>query len=161
EAKNKIFIGCNVSRKDPNLPPTLDEDGDLVWENADREIGTVTLVVDYPSLQNPKIITSTRSKANNHAYRTMSQYVGNDGHIYTAGTDICCYKLLRTSTSTNYYVASFFFNFRTALGDNSALIQAWRYIENGNGIVLYSKGSNSGGGYIALIDLNAGTAKAI
>ena len=161
EAKNKIFIGCNVSRKDPNLPPTLDEDGDLVWENADREIGTVTLVVDYPSLQNPKIITSTRSKANNHAYRTMSQYVGNDGHIYQAATDRSGYEILRISKNTNDYDASFYFNLREALGDNSARIQAWRYIENGKGIVLYSKGSNNGGGYIALIDLNAGTAKAI
>src|SRR5690606_8702635 len=148
-------------RKDPNLPPTLDEDGDLVWENADREIGTVTLVVDYPSLQNPKIITSTRSKANNHAYRTMSQYVGNDGHIYQAATDRSGYEILRISNSTNDYDASIDFNLREASGDNRARIKAWRYIENGKGSVLYSKGSKIGGGYIVLIDLIAGTARAI
>src|SRR5690606_34176227 len=161
EAKSKIFIGCNVSRKDPSQHPTLDEDGDLVWKDADREMGTVTLVVDYPSLQNPKIITSTRSQANNHAYRTTSQYLGEDGEIYQAATDRSGYEILRISKNTNDYDASFYFNFRTALGDNTARIQAWRYIENGKGIVLYSKGSNNGGGYIALIDLNANTATPI
>lgn len=161
EAKNKIFIGCNVSRTDATKKPTLNTNGGLVWASATREIGTVTLVVDYPSLQNPKIITSTRSTANNHAYRTMSQYVGEDGHIYQAATDRSGYEILRISKNTNDYDASFYFNLRTALGDNSARIQAWRYIENGKGIVLYSKNSNSGGGYIALIDLNAGTATPI
>src|SRR5690606_33061576 len=111
--------------------------------------------------QNPKIITSTRSKMNNHAYRTMSQYVGEDGHIYQAATDRSGYEILRIDKSTNDYDASFYFNLRTALGDNLARIQAWLYIENGQGIVLYNKGSRDGGGYLALVDLNAGTAQKI
>src|SRR5690606_6304030 len=160
-AKNKIFIGCNVSRKDPSASPTLNADGNLVWKDATREIGTVTLVVDYPSLQNPKIITSTRSKNNNHAYRTMSQFLNEEGDIYQAATDRSGYEILRISRSTNDYDNSFYFNLRTALGVNNARIQAWRYIADGKAIVLYSKESNSGGGYIALVDLEAGTATAI
>lgn len=160
-AKNKVFIGCNVSRKDPTAAPTLNSNGTLEWKNGAREIGTVTLVVDYPTLQNPRIITSTRSKHNNHSYRSMSQYVNENGDIYQAATDRNGYEILRISGSTNDYDNSFYFNLRTALGVDNALIQAWRYIKNGKGIVLYSKDSNSGGGYIALVDLEAKTAQPI
>lgn len=160
-AKNKIFIGCNVSRTDASQNPTLNNDGELVWASGTRELGTVTLVVDYPSLQNPKIITSTRSKNNNQAYRTMSQFLDEDGNILQAATDRSGYEILRINKSTNDYDASFYFNLRTALGVDNARIQAWRYIADGKAIVLYSKGSNSGGGYIALVDLVAGTANPI
>lgn len=161
EAKTKIFIGCNVSRINTSAPTGVNDSGLPTWASATREIGTVTLVVDYPTLLNPKIITSTRSSANNHAYRTMTQYVGEDGHVYQAATDRSGYEILRISKSTNDYDPSFYFNLRTALGVDNARIQAWRYIKDGKGIVLYSKGSNNGGGYIALVDLVANTATAI
>lgn len=161
QAKTKIFIGCNVSRTNPAGKPTLNTSGDLVWPTATREIGTVTLVVDYPSLQNPKIIISTRSKANNHAYRTMSQYVAEDGDIYQAATDRGGHEILRIDKNTNDYDASFCYNLNTALGTTNARIQAWRYLGEGKGFVLYSLGSNSGGGYMAIVDLTTGAADKI
>jgi hypothetical protein len=156
EAKNKVYIGCNVSKIDPTKL-SYNATGDPVWANdaAKRTIGTTTLVVDYPSLQNPKLIYSTVSKTNNHSYRTMTQYVGTDGHVYqataTGGKDI-----LRISKSTNDYDNNYHFNLDAALGVKDARIQAFRYIKDGLGIVLYNIGG--AGGYIAQVDLNAKTA---
>ncbi|WP_025763307.1 hypothetical protein [Dyadobacter tibetensis] len=157
--QSKIFIGCNVSKIDPNKL-SYDESGNPTWANdADnRSIGTATLVVDYPSLQNPKVLYSSVSKTNNHSYRTMTQYVGTDGHIYqataTGGKDI-----LRISKSTNDYDNGYHFDLDQALGLSGTNIQAFRYIKDGIGIVLYNVGGN--GGYIALVDLNAKTATKI
>jgi hypothetical protein len=163
EAKTKIFIGCNVSKIDPTKL-SYNASGEPTWANdiaANRSIGTVTLVVDYPSLQNPKLITSALAKTNNHSYRTMTQFVGSDKHIYQAATGQWVgHQILRISNSTNDYDNSYEFNLNTALGETSTRIQAWRYIKDGIGLVLYDKGNNTGG-YIALIDLNAKTATKI
>lgn len=159
EAKNKIFIGCNVSKVDPKKL-SYNASGNPVWANdaANRTLGTTTLVVDYPSLQNPKLIYSTVSKINNHSYRTMTQYVGNDGHVYqataTGGKDI-----LRIDKGTNEYDNNYHFNLDAALGVTDSRIQAWRYIKDGIGLVLYNIAGD--GGYIAMIDLNAKTATKI
>lgn len=159
EAKTKIYIGCNVSKVDPTKL-SYNSSGNPVWANdaANRTLGTTTLVVDYPSLQNPTLIYSTNSKTNNHAYRTLTQYVGTDGHIYqataTGGKDI-----LRISKATSDYDNTYHFDLDAALGLTGTRIQAWRYIKDGVGIVLYSIAGK--GGYIALIDLNAKTATKI
>ncbi|SEI41459.1 hypothetical protein SAMN04487995_0525 [Dyadobacter koreensis] len=159
EAKDKIYIGCNVSKIDP-AKLSYNTSGNPVWANdaANRTLGTTTLVVDYPSLQNPKLIYSTVSKTNNHSYRTMTQYVGSDGHVYqataTGGKDI-----LRISKSTNDYDNTYNFNLDAALGVTDARIQAFRYINDGIGMVLYNIAGD--GGYLALVDLNAKTATKI
>jgi hypothetical protein len=156
EAKNKIYIGCNVSKIDPKKL-SYNASGLPVWanDNANRSLGTATLVVDYPSLQNPKLIYSTVSKTNNHSYRTMTQYVGADGHVYqataTGGKDI-----LRIDKNTNDYDNSYHFNLDQALSVTDSRIQAFRYIKDGVGIVLYNIAGE--GGYMALVDLNAKTA---
>ena len=159
EAKNKIFIGCNVSKVDPTKL-SYNASGNPVWANdaANRTLGTTTLVVDYPSLQNPKLIYSTASKTNNHSYRTMTQYVGTDGHVYqataTGGKDI-----LRIDKATGEYDNNYHFNLDAALGVTDSRIQAWRYIKDGIGMVLYNIAGD--GGYIAMVDLQAKTATKI
>lgn len=156
--KSKIYIGCNVTKVDPTKAPTFSAAGVPSWptDNNNREIGTVTLVVDYPTLANPKLIFSGVSKVNNHAYRTTTQYVGTDGHVYqataTSGQDI-----LRISKSTNDYDNSYHFSLDQALGLTGTRIRAWRYVKDGVAVILYDTGNNSGG-YIALADLNAKTA---
>lgn len=154
--QNKIYIGCNVSKIDPSKL-SYNDSGAPTWanDNANRTLGTATLVVDYPSLNNPQLIYSDMSKINNHSYRTMTQYVGTDGHIYqataTSGADI-----LRISKSTNSYDNSYHFDLNQALNVSNASIKAWRYIKDGIGLALYSVDGD--GGYMALIDLNAKTA---
>jgi hypothetical protein len=157
--KNKLFIGCNVAKYDPNKL-SYNAEGVPTWANdiANRQIGTTTLVVDYPSLTNPKLIYSEVSKVNNHSYRTMTQYVGTDGHIYqataTSGQDI-----LRISKNTNTYDNSYHFSLDAALGVTGARIQAFRYIKDGEAVVLYNIAGK--GGYIALVNLNTKTATKI
>ncbi|WP_339658585.1 hypothetical protein [Flavobacterium frigidarium] len=159
QAKTKLYIGVNVKRHDVNgTVSTNATTGEITgWETTDeRNIGTVTYVVDYPSLRNAKIIISDKSKINNHGYRTMTQHLGTDGHIYqataTSGPDI-----LRISKTTDEYDQNYHFNLDTALGMTGTSIKAWRYISNGLGVVLYTK-SGSSGGYIALVNLNDLTA---
>ncbi len=159
EAKTKIFIGCNVSKIDPSKL-SYNTSGEPTWANdaANRTLGTTTLVIDYPSLQNPQLIYSSNSITNNHSYRTMTQYVGTDGNVYqataTGGKDI-----LRVNKSTNDYDKTYLFDLDQALGLSGTNIKAWRYIKDGIGLVLYNVVGN--GGYVALVDLNSKTATKI
>ncbi|ANW97076.1 hypothetical protein AXE80_12615 [Wenyingzhuangia fucanilytica] len=150
-AKTKLFIGCRTRKYDVTATPTLDDDGIPVWPYGEIE-GTKTLVLDYPSLKNPTVITSTNSTEVNNSYRTMTQYVGTDGHVYqataTSGADI-----LRISSATNDYDQSYHFDLNDAIGVTGAQIKAWRYVKNGIGVVLYTL-ADTAGGYVALIDLN-------
>lgn len=156
-AKTKIFIGCNLTRTDPTKKSTATATNPQVWSAGTRDLGTATLVVDYPSLTNPKLIFSANSKVNNHSYRTMTQYVGTDGNVYQA-TATGGSQILRISSSTNDYDNSYNFDLKTALGTgNNVAIRAWRYIKDGIGIVLFTE-TNVAGGYLALVDLNAKTA---
>lgn len=153
QSKTKIFIGCNVSKVNPAATPTISATGVPSWPShtAGRTLGTTTLVLDYPSLQNPKLIHSTKSTVNNHAYRTQTQYVGTDGHIYqataTSGQDI-----LRIDKNTSNYDNNYHFSLDQAIGVTGARIQAWTYIKDGKAIVLYNIAGN--GGYLAMVDLN-------
>lgn len=156
-SKNKILIGCNLSITDPTKKSTVNADGNQTWSNGTRELGTATLVVDYPSLTNPKLIYSDLSKINNHSYRTMTQYVGTDGNIYQA-TATSGGQILRIDKSTNDYDNTYNFDLKVALGSsNNVVIRAWRYLKDGVGIVLYTQ-TGINGGFLALIDLNTRTA---
>lgn len=150
-AQTKLFIGCRTRKYDVTATPTLNEDGIPVWPYGEID-GTKTLVLDYPSLKNPTVITSTNSTEVNNSYRTMTQYVGTDGHVYqataTSGADI-----LRISSTTNDYDQDYHFDLNEAIGVTGASIKAWRYIKDGIGVVLYTL-ADTAGGYIALIDLN-------
>jgi hypothetical protein len=154
-AKTKVFIGCRTRKYDVTATPTLDEDGIPEWPYGEID-GTKTLVLDYPSLKNPTVITSTNSIEVNNSYRTMTQYVGTDGHVYqataTSGADI-----LRISSTTNDYDQDYHFDLNEAIGVTGASIKAWRYVKDGIGVVLYTL-ADVDGGYIALINLNDKTA---
>lgn len=163
---NKVYIGCAVSKVNPTLPPVKSVNattGAVTWSWANDAAnikGTATLVLDYPSLANPKLIWSTKSKYGNNSYRTMTQYVGTDGHVYqSTGVNITSYPhILRIDKNTNDYDNTYLFNLSEALGtSNLTGIKAWRYIQNGLAIVLYTE-TGVAGGYIALVDLNAKTA---
>lgn len=162
---NKVFIGCAVSKVDPTQPPvkTVNSETGAVswsWANDAANIkGTATLVVDYPSLANPKLIWSTQSKYGNNSYRTMTQYIGDDGHIYqSTGVNTTSYPhILRIDKNTNDYDNTYLFDLSQALGtSNLTGIKAWRYIQDGIGIVMYTE-TGVAGGYVALVDLNAKT----
>lgn len=163
QAQDKLFIGVGIRRHDLSATaPEPGRGGSLSWPTTDeRDLGTMTYVVDYPTLLNPKIITSTVAGTDNLSYRTMTQYVGTDGHIYQAATAMGSgHQILRISKSTNDYDNAYNFDLNAALGIDDAGIRAFRYIQDGIGIVLYTR-STVDGGYIALVDLNGKTATKI
>ncbi|SOD17878.1 hypothetical protein [Pedobacter xixiisoli] len=159
-AKTKLFIGCNLSRTDVTKPSTVNNSGAQTWSSAASTLGTVTLVVDYPSLANPKLIYSTQSNFGNNGYRTMIQHLGTDGHIYQ-GTGVNTTgqpHILRLDKNTNEYDNTYLFDLKTALGaSNNVAIRAWRYIKDGIGLVMYTE-TGVNGGYLALINLTTRTA---
>jgi hypothetical protein len=160
QAKNKLFIGLGIRRHDLNGTVTYNSNGAISgWQTTtDRSLGTTTLVVDYPSLRNPKLITSTVAGTDNLSYRTMTQYVGTDGHIYQAATSMGSgHQILRISKTTDEYDNAYDFSLNATLGIQDAEIRAFRYIRDGIGVVLYTRGTVVGG-YVALVDLNAKTA---
>ncbi|MHC8947712.1 hypothetical protein [Sphingobacterium hungaricum] len=163
QAKDKVYIGANISKVNPAGTPTRNADGLISWPSDAANIaGTVTLVLDYPSLRNPKVIWSTQSKYGNNGYRTMIQYLGDDGNVYQAtGVNTTGYPhILRIDKTTNDYDNTFLFDLSKALGVNGlAGIKAWRYLKDNKGIVMYD--IDKKGGYLALIDLNAKTATKI
>lgn len=159
KAKTKIFIGCNVTKVDPTATPTINASGVPSWPNDNANInGTKTLVLDYPSLRNPKVITSNLTTINNHGYRTQTQYLGTDGHVYQAVMNHTNgSQFTRINSSTNDY-DDYLFDLNDELGGGVG-IAAWTYIKDGIGIVLYRQ--NGEGGHIAIIDLNTKSATKI
>ncbi|WP_346237632.1 hypothetical protein ABDK00_000950 [Niabella insulamsoli] len=163
QAKNKVFIGCNISKINPTGTPTQHPTRGISWpSDAENIAGTVTIVLDYPSLRNPKLIWSTQSKYGNNGYRTMIQHIGDDGHIYQAtGVNTTGFPhILRIDKNTNDYDNSYLFDLSSALGINGLTgIKAWRYLGDNKGFVMYEV--DDAGGYLALIDLNTKTATKI
>ncbi|WP_460684159.1 hypothetical protein [Niabella aquatica] len=161
QARDKVFIGLGIRRHDLNGTVTRNPNTGAItgWATTtNRTLGTTTMVLDYPSLRNPKLITSTVANTDNLSYRTMTQYVGTDEHIYQAATSMGSgHQILRISKTTNDYDNGYNFSLNTALGISDAGIRAFRYIKDGVGVVLYTR-SGTAGGYIALVDLNAKTA---
>ncbi|MCI0920669.1 hypothetical protein [Sphingobacterium rhinopitheci] len=168
-ARNKVFIGCNITKVDPEKPLVrrVNAQTNAVswsWVSDNENIkGSVTLVLDYPSLANPTLIWSTQSRFGNSSYRTMTQYVGTDGNIYQAtGANITSYPhILRIDRNTDTYDNSYLFDLAAALNITTGRvgIKAWTYIRDGQAVAIYD--IDGRGGYIALLDLNAKTARRI
>lgn len=163
KAGNKVFIGAAVNKYNINSF-TLDQG--VPTFAADRESPKAwakTIVLDYPSLTNPKILTSDKTRGNTNGYRSTMQYVGTDGHVYqaTSGEQVGTggSKILRISSATNDYDDSYVFSLDDALGLQDTYIESWKYAEDGIGFVVYSLSGQEDGGYIARVDLNNKTAQ--
>jgi hypothetical protein len=165
KAGNKVFIGTQVSKVNP-ARFTIAENGTPTFtaDNVTRT-GSKTLVLDYPSLSNPRIITSTQAVGNTNGYRSTMLYVGTDGNIYQAshgeGVGRGGSKILKINGSTNEYDNSYVFSLDEALNVTDSYIETWKYVGDGIGYVIYSLVNSAGsrtGGYIARVDLNAKTA---
>jgi len=165
KAGNKVFIGAQVSKVNP-ARFTIGDTGlpNFTADNVTRG-GSKTLVLDYPSLTNPKLITSTQAVGNTNGYRSTMLYLGTDGNIYQAshgeGVGKGGSKILRINSSTNDYDNSYVFSLDQALSVTDSYIETWRYVGDGIGYVIYSLVNSAGsrtGGYIARVDLNAKTA---
>ncbi len=167
KAGNKVFIGAAVSKHNTSSF-TIDANGLPTYaaDNASPRSWAKTLVLDYPSLENPKLLTSTQTRGNTNGYRSTMQYVGTDGHVYQAtsgeGPGNGGSKILRIDAQSNEYDNNYVFSLDQALGESNTYIETWKYAGEGIAFVVYSKytgtGNSRSGGYIARVNLNNKTA---
>lgn len=166
KAQNKVYIGVGVQKVN-TTSFTIGTDGTPTFatDNVSPKSFAKTIVLDYPTLANPKVITSTQTRGNTNGYRSTMQYVGADGNVYQAtsgeGVGNGGSKILKINSTTDDYDNDYVFSLDQALGVQNSYIETWKYAGDGIGFVVYSIVNNAGertGGHIARIDLNAKTA---
>ncbi len=152
-AGNKLYIGARLSKVDPS---TAESDSDF------EILGSKTIVLDYPSLLNPSVITSTVGHGNTNGYRSINSFEYN-GSVYQANQSDPEGSHILKIDSDNEYDDTYDFNLDDALGIEGAYILAWRPAANGKAVLAYRHNGSADGvaglqGFFALVDLNAKTA---
>ncbi|SEE15434.1 hypothetical protein [Polaribacter dokdonensis] len=155
-AGNKLYIGARLSKVNP-LTAEREDDYEI--------LGSKTIVLDYPSLLNPTIITSTVGFGNTNGYRSINAFEYN-GSVYQANQSDPEGSHILKIDANNEYDNSYDFNLDDALGIEGAYILAWRPTESGKAIIAYRHDGSADGvagaqGYFALADLNTKTAQQI
>ncbi len=155
-AGDKLYIGARLSKVDP---ATAERDDDY------EILGSKTIVLDYPSLLNPTIITSTVGHGNTNGYRSINAFEV-DGSVYQANQGDPEGSYILKIGSDNKYDDSYVFNLDQALGVEDAYILAWRPAANGKAVLAYRHAGSAEGvagaqGFFALVDLEARTAEKI
>jgi hypothetical protein len=152
KAGNKLIIGTWMRKTNPATganEPTFDR------------LGSKSVIVDYPSLENPQIITSTVAFGDTSGFRSFNSFLANDGNIYQATQrDTQKGSYILKINENNQYDNSYVFSLDTALGVKGTYIDAWRYAGNGIAYAVYSQ-DGSEQGYLARLDLNAKTAQRV
>ncbi|MFY0481246.1 hypothetical protein ACI6PS_01470 [Flavobacterium sp. PLA-1-15] len=133
-----------------------------------EHLGSKSVVVDYPSLENPTIITSTVGFGDTSGYRSFNSFLANDGSIYQATQRDAGGSHILRITENNQYDNNFVFSLDAALGVTNSYIENWRYVGNGIAMVMYTHDgapesalSGQAQSFIARVDLNAKTAQQI
>lgn len=152
-AGNKLYIGARLSKVDPATAESA----------SDYEIlGSKTIVLDYPSLLNPSVITSTLGHGNTNGYRSINSFEYN-GSVYQANQSDPEGSYILKIDADNEYDDTYDFNLDDALGIEGSYILAWRPAANGKAVIAYRHDGSAEGvagaqGFFALADLNAKTA---
>ncbi|WP_086477973.1 hypothetical protein [Arenibacter amylolyticus] len=152
-AGDKLYIGARLSKVDP---ATAESDSDY------EILGSKTIVLDYPSLLNPTVITSTVGHGNTNGYRSINAFL-YEGSVYQANQNDPEGSHILKIDADNEYDDSYVFNLDDALGVEGAYILAWRPAANGKAVLAYRHNGSEQGvagaqGFFALVDLNAKTA---
>lgn len=130
KAQNKLIIGTWMGKTDPS---TGERD-----TNPYTRLNSKSVVVDYPSLENPTVITSANAQGDTSGYRSFNSFLADDGNIYQATQrDIEGSKILRINQNNNYD-NSYVLSLDNVLGVTGSYIESWRYAGNGIAYVMYS-----------------------
>ncbi|MEN2488781.1 hypothetical protein AAYQ05_13350 [Flavobacterium sp. B11] len=153
KAGNKLIIGTWMRKTDITNPKEN--------ESSFTRLGSKSVVVDYPSLENPVVITSKVAFGDTSGYRSFNSFVATDGNIYQATQrDTQKGSYILKINQNNQYDDNYVFSLDTALGVKGSYIDAWRYVGNGIAYAVYTfEGTNQG--YVARLDLNARTAQKV
>ncbi len=147
-AGNKLIIGTWMQKRDPATGQT---------EANFERLGTKSVVVDFPSLENPTVITSAVGRGDCSGFRSFNSFVGADNNIYQATQRDPNGSHILKINQNNQYDNSYVFSLDAALGVKGVYVDAWRYAGNNIAYILYSH-SGSTQGYVARVDLSARTA---
>lgn len=156
-AGDKLYIGARLSKVDP---ATTEGDSDY------EILGSKTIVLDYPSLLNPTVVTSTVGHGNTNGYRSINAFEYN-GSVYQANQNDPEGSHILKIGANNQYDDSYDFSLNDALGVEDAYILAWRPAANGKAVLAYRHAGSVEGlsgrpqSFFALVDLNAKTATKI
>lgn len=167
EAGDKLYIGARMNKIDPaTLARDEENEIDLSTDSDYEILGSKTIVVDYPSLENPTVITSTVGHGNTNGYRSINAFEYN-GSVYQANQSDPEGSYILKIDADNEYDNSYEFNLDAALGVTGAYVLAWRPASNGKAVLAYRHDGSAEGlagrgeSYFALVDLNAKTATKI
>lgn len=159
--KDKLIIGTWMRKTDP-------ETGLVDGSDYERP-GSKSVVVDYPSLENPTIITSTVGEGDTSGYRSFNSFLAEDGNIYQATQRDPNGSHILKINSSNEYDNSYNLSFDELLGVTNSYIESWRYAGNGIAYVMYTHDgaatSNFDNGqqqsFLARVDLYSRTATVV
>ncbi|AKP49995.1 hypothetical protein CA2015_0528 [Cyclobacterium amurskyense] len=151
QAGDKLLIGTWMRKYDPATG--------LTESDFDR-LGTKTVVVDYPSLENPTIITSTQADGDCSGYRSNVNQLADDGYIYQATTRNSNGSHILRIGSNNEYDNTYALSLDVALGLTDTYVDAWKYVSNGIGYALIRHGEEDQG-YVVRMDLKQKTASIV
>lgn len=136
-AGNKIYYGISKSAYNPANPCSGRGCPGALYSNVE------TLVLDYPSLTNPQIISTDIAKGATNGYRTPVSHVDEQGDVYQViSVPDNNYDTYILKISNGDYDESYSFNLSDLLGFNVAT-NGWFYAGNGIGYVPYANTDES------------------
>ena len=143
---DKLIIGTWMRKYNPLTGET---------ESEFERLGTKSVVVDYPSLENPKVITSEVAYGDCSGYRSFNSFLADDGNVYQATQRDPQGSHILKINSNNEYDNSYVFSLDQALGVTGVYVNSWRYAGDGIAYIVYSHDNSNDQGFVAKLDLHS------
>ncbi len=160
KAGDKLYIGTWMRKTDPATGQ--------VDANSFQRLGSKTVILDYPSLTNPTVITSTVSHGDTSGYRSLNSFLSDDGNVYQATSRDQSGGHILKIDQNNQYDNSYVFNLDTALGLTGVSVENWKYVGDGIAYLMYthenaavSSLTNQSQSYLARVNLYNRTASTV